>query len=64
MIELFFVTCLLSDPERCNDHSLLFEGQNGLFSVFPFFLVTFTSLMLWMFTIRCVRISWTSNTRG
>lgn len=32
MIELFFVTCLLSDPERCNDHSLLFEEQNGLFS--------------------------------
>ena len=30
MIELFFVTCLLSDPQRCSDHSLLFEEQNGL----------------------------------
>ncbi|OJH43221.1 MULTISPECIES: hypothetical protein [Paracoccus] len=30
MIELFFVTCLLSDPDRCLDHSLLFEEQNGL----------------------------------
>ncbi|MBM3606596.1 MAG: hypothetical protein FJX25_18370 [Alphaproteobacteria bacterium] len=32
MIELFFITCLLDDPERCTDHSLLFEDRNGLFS--------------------------------
>ncbi|WP_411837460.1 hypothetical protein [Paracoccus sp. ME4] len=32
MIELFFVTCLLADPARCTDHSLLFEEQNGLFT--------------------------------
>lgn len=32
MIELFFVTCLLSEPEACQDHSLLFEEQNGLFT--------------------------------
>lgn len=30
MIELFFVTCLLSDPARCEDHSLLFEERNGI----------------------------------
>ena len=30
MIELFFVTCLLSDPDRCQGHSLLFQEQNGL----------------------------------
>ncbi|MDP5307637.1 hypothetical protein [Paracoccus spongiarum] len=32
MIELFFVTCLMGEPEACEDHSLLFEMQNGLFS--------------------------------
>ena len=32
MIELFFVTCLLADPQRCSDHSLLFEERNGLFT--------------------------------
>ncbi|MCZ0962101.1 hypothetical protein [Paracoccus benzoatiresistens] len=32
MIELFFVTCLISDPQRCTEHSLLFEEQNGLFT--------------------------------
>ena len=32
MIELFFVTCLLADPGRCTDHSLLFEERNGLFT--------------------------------
>lgn len=32
MIELFFVTCLLTEPDRCTDHSLLFEERNGLFS--------------------------------
>ncbi|TJZ90765.1 hypothetical protein FA743_14050 [Paracoccus gahaiensis] len=32
MIELFFVACLLTDPETCTDHSLLFEEQNGLFT--------------------------------
>ncbi|WP_304614739.1 hypothetical protein [Paracoccus sp. (in: a-proteobacteria)] len=32
MIELFFVTCLLADPKRCSDHSLLFEERNGLFT--------------------------------
>lgn len=32
MIELFFVTCLVNDPEVCTDHSLLFEERNGLFS--------------------------------
>lgn len=32
MIELFFVTCLLTDPARCEDHSLLFLDQNGLMS--------------------------------
>lgn len=32
MIELFFVTCLLNDPQRCSDHSLLFEERNGLFT--------------------------------
>lgn len=31
MVELFFVTCLLADPQRCQDHSLLFEEGNGLF---------------------------------
>ena len=30
MIELFFVTCLISDPQRCTEHSLLFEHRNGL----------------------------------
>lgn len=32
MIELFFVTCLLADPQRCSDLSLLFEERNGLFT--------------------------------
>ncbi|MFN3526111.1 MAG: hypothetical protein ACK4YU_08465 [Paracoccus sp. (in: a-proteobacteria)] len=32
MIELFFVTCLIGQPDRCKDNSLLFEEQNGLFS--------------------------------
>ena len=32
MIELFFVTCLVADPQRCTEHSLLFEEQNGLFT--------------------------------
>jgi len=32
MIELFFVTCLIADPQRCTEHSLLFEQQNGLFT--------------------------------
>ena len=32
MIELFFVTCLISDPQRCTEHSLLFEQRNGLFT--------------------------------
>ncbi|MTE00879.1 hypothetical protein GIY56_11300 [Paracoccus sp. YIM 132242] len=32
MIELFFVTCLIADPQRCTEHSLLFEEQNGLFT--------------------------------
>lgn len=32
MIELFFVTCLIADPKVCQDHSLLFQPQNGLFS--------------------------------
>ena len=32
MIELFFVTCLISDPQRCTEHSLLFEPRNGLFT--------------------------------
>jgi hypothetical protein len=32
MIELFFVTCLITDPQRCTEHSLLFEEQNGLFT--------------------------------
>jgi hypothetical protein len=32
MIELFFVTCLIGQPEVCKDHSLLFEERNGLFS--------------------------------
>lgn len=32
MIELFFVTCLIAAPDRCEDHSLLFEEKNGLFS--------------------------------
>lgn len=32
MIELFFVTCLMAAPEICEDHSLLFEEQNGLFT--------------------------------
>lgn len=32
MIELFFVTCLLGQPDRCTERSLLFEEQNGLFS--------------------------------
>ena len=32
MIELFFVTCLISDPGRCAEHSLLFEQRNGLFT--------------------------------
>jgi hypothetical protein len=30
MIELFFVTCLISDPQRCTEHSLLFEERNGV----------------------------------
>lgn len=30
MIELFFVTCLISDPQRCTEHSLLFAEGNGL----------------------------------
>ncbi|WP_347140176.1 hypothetical protein [Paracoccus sp. SSK6] len=32
MIELFFVTCLIADPQRCSEHSLLFEQRNGLFT--------------------------------
>lgn len=32
MIELFFVTCLVDAPDRCQTHSLLFEEKNGLFS--------------------------------
>lgn len=32
MIELFFVTSLISDPQRCTEHSLLFEQRNGLFT--------------------------------
>lgn len=32
MIELFFVTCLVTDPSVCEDHSLLFEERNGLFT--------------------------------
>lgn len=32
MIELFFVTCLIADPQRCTEHSLLFEDRNGLFT--------------------------------
>lgn len=32
MIELFFVACLLTDPDACTDHSLLFEERNGLFT--------------------------------
>lgn len=32
MIELFFVTCLITDPTACSDHSLLFVEQNGLFT--------------------------------
>lgn len=32
MIELFFVTCLAVEPERCQPHSLLFEEQDGLFT--------------------------------
>ena len=32
MIELFFVTCLIADPQRCSEHSLLFEERNGLFT--------------------------------
>ncbi|MTH64710.1 hypothetical protein [Paracoccus shanxieyensis] len=32
MIELFFVTCLIAQPQDCHDHSLLFEPQNGLFT--------------------------------
>lgn len=32
MIELFFVTCLMTQPDACKDHSLLFEEQNGLFT--------------------------------
>lgn len=31
MIELAFVTCLLAQPTRCEDHRLLFEETNGLF---------------------------------
>ncbi|RJK98529.1 hypothetical protein D3P06_16060 [Paracoccus aestuarii] len=31
MIELFFVTCLLAQPDRCTDRSLLFEERGGLF---------------------------------
>ena len=32
MIELFFVTCLVGEPDICQDHSLLFEERNGIFS--------------------------------
>ncbi|MCF3972861.1 hypothetical protein [Paracoccus salsus] len=32
MIELFFVTCLMAEPDVCQDRSLLFEEQNGLFT--------------------------------
>lgn len=32
MIELFFITCLVAEPDVCKDNSLLFEEQNGLFS--------------------------------
>lgn len=32
MIELFFITCLTTDPGICENHSLLFEEQNGLFT--------------------------------
>lgn len=30
MIELFFVTCLISEPQDCTEHRLLFEERNGL----------------------------------
>lgn len=30
MIELFFVTCLIAQPQTCQPHSLLFEEGNGL----------------------------------
>lgn len=32
MIELFFVTCMIGQPDACTPHSLLFEEKNGLFS--------------------------------
>ncbi|MGA0615545.1 hypothetical protein [Paracoccus sp. KR1-242] len=32
MIELFFVTCLIADPQVCHPHSLLFEERHGLFT--------------------------------
>ena len=32
MIELAFATCLLADPARCEDHTLLFEERGGLFT--------------------------------
>lgn len=32
MIELFFVTCLAAQPTVCDEHRLLFEEQNGLFT--------------------------------
>lgn len=32
MIELFFVTCLIGQPDHCTPHSLLFEERNGLFT--------------------------------
>jgi len=30
MIELAFVTCLLANPARCENHSLLFMDSHGL----------------------------------
>ena len=27
MIELFFVTCLINEPQRCTEHRLLFEER-------------------------------------
>lgn len=47
MIELFFVTCLLAEPQRCSDHSLLFEEQNGLFTCM---LLSQAELAKWMAT--------------
>lgn len=30
MIELFFVTCLASEPGQCRDRSLLFSDEMGI----------------------------------